>query len=198
MKTGMGYMPMGIVVALVTVLALGTHGAMAQPPPPPKPPVPPVPPIPTVPTLPTVPTVPQVPAVPENPGELGDMVTPLAAKMLVTAQPRRATGLPARFRLNGWLRPPMRLDRVSGFFKNTFGIDLGVCTGAVTIAYRARGQVFARRRASLTRTCTFQSEIGFRSRKRLGRGGRLRATARFAGNRLLGPVHHSVGLRVLG
>lgn len=181
--------PFLIVLAIAVVPAV----AAAQSPPP-KPPPPPVPPVPPVPTLPTVPTVPRVPDVPRDPSELADVVTPLSARMLVTARPSRARALPATFRLSGWLRPPMRLDRVSGFFQNTLGIDLGVCSGPVTIAFRSGGRRIAARRASVTRNCMFNSSITIRSRGRLGPAGKVRATARFAGNALLGPARHSIRL----
>jgi hypothetical protein len=162
--------------------------------PPPKPPPPPVPPVPTIPTLPTVPTLPPVPEVPRDPAELADIVTPLSAQMMVSSRPTRARALPATFRLSGWLRPPMRLDRVSGFFQNKLGIDLGVCSGPVTIAFRSGGQRIAGRRASVTQNCMFNSSITIGSRRRLGPAGKVRATARFAGNALLGPARHSIRL----
>jgi hypothetical protein len=186
----------GHVTSFTILLAIAVVPAVAaaQPPPPPKPPVPPLPPVPTVPTLPTVPTVPTVPDVPRDPAELADMVTPLSAQMMVSARPTRARGLPARFRLSGWLRPPMRLDRVSGFFQNKLGIDLGVCHGPVTIAFRSGGRRIAGRRASVTQSCMFSSSITIRSRRRLGPAGKVRVTARFAGNALLGPARHSIRL----
>lgn len=183
--------PILVFLAIAVVPAV----AAAQPPPkPPPPPVPPVPPVPTVPTLPTVPTVPPVPEVPRDPAELADVVTPLSAQMMVSARPTRARALPATFRLSGWLRPPMRLDRVSGFFQNTLGIDLGVCSGPVTIGFRSGGRRIAGRRASVTRNCMFNSSITIRSRGRLGPAGKVRATARFAGNAMLGPARHSIRL----
>ena len=179
---------------ILLAIAVVAPAYVAAQSPPPKPPPPPVPPVPTVPTLPTVPTVPLVPEVPQDPGQLADIVTPLSARMMVTARPSRARGLPATFRLSGWLRPPMRLDRVSGFFQNTLGIDLGVCSGPVTIAFRSGGRRIADRRASVTQNCMFNSSITIRSRRRLGPAGKVRATARFAGNALLGPSRHSIRL----
>jgi hypothetical protein len=40
---------------------------------------------------------------------------------------RRSTvrGTPATLKFGGWVMPPMRLDRVDGFFERGFGIDLG-------------------------------------------------------------------------
>jgi hypothetical protein len=171
----------------------------ADPPPPgapPKPPIPPVPPVPTIPQLTTVPQVPQVPEVPGDPRELADLATPLSARLLLSAEPRRARALPVTVRLSGWLRPPMRLDRVAGFFQKTFGLDLGVCSGTVTIAFKSGGRRIASRRASVTPTCMFTSQLTVRTRRRLGPAGRLRATGRFSGNDLLGPAQHSIVLRV--
>jgi hypothetical protein len=170
--------------------------APPKPPKPPIPPVPPVPPAPPVPGLPEVPQVPTVPEVPQDPGELTDMVTPLSPRLVVMPQPRRARTLPARFRLDGLLRAPMRLDRVSGFFEKTFGLDLGVCSGHVTMAFKSAGREFARRRVALTPSCGFRSDITIRSRRRLGPAGKVRVTARFPGNELLAPVRFSTVLRV--
>jgi hypothetical protein len=183
----------GCVLALI---ALPAAVVAAQPPPPPKPTPPPVPEIPTIPTLPGIPQVPEVPEVPKDPGDLADVVTPLSARMLLTAPKRRGQGLPATLQFSGWLRPPMRLNRVEGFFERTFGIDLGVCRGSVTVAYTSGGREIARRRASVNSTCTFNSSITIRSRRALGPGRKVRATANFNGNSLLGPAHHSIAVRV--
>jgi hypothetical protein len=192
---------LAIAVALVLLASLLPAAAdvAAQPPPPPKPPappVPPVPPIPTVPQLPSLPQLPEVPEVPKDPRELADLVTPLSSRLMLNAQKRRPGGLPATLKFSGWVMPPMRLNRVDGFFERTFGIDLGVCRGPVTIAYRSGGRVIGRRRASVNRMCAFNSSITVRSRRALGPAGRLRATARFDGNALLGPAQHSIAVRV--
>jgi hypothetical protein len=193
---------LGVAFALLAVLALAVPGTKAQEPepaPPPKPPVPAVPPVPTVPTvpeLPSLPDVPEVPDVPRDPGQLTDLVTPLSSRMMLSARPRRAQRLPATVRFDGFLMAPMRLNRVDGFFERTFGIDLGVCRGPVTVGFKSGGRTIARRRASVTNTCTFRSSITIRKRKALGRRGRLRATARFGGNKLLGPAQHSTVVRV--
>jgi hypothetical protein len=185
----------GIAAAVVVAVAAAPGSGAQAPEPPPPPPIPPVPAVPTLPTLPSVPQVPPVPEVPRDPQELADLVTPLSAQLLVTARPPRARSVPARFQLSGWLRPPMRLHRVDGFFENTFGIGLGVCRGSVTIAFKSGGATVATRRASVTQGCMFTSSIAIRSRRRLGPAGKLRATARFAGNALLGPARHSLVLR---
>ena len=190
---------MAVLLALSALLLTAPANVAAQPPPPPKPPIPPVPPappVPTVPTLPTVPSLPDVPEVPRDPGKLVDLVTPLSSRLMLNAQKRRAHTLPAQVRFSGWLMPPMRLNRVGGFFQRTFGFDLGVCRGPVTLTYKSGGRILARRRASVTRTCMFKSSITIRKRRALGPRGRLRATARFGGNQLLGPAQHSIALRV--
>jgi hypothetical protein len=191
-----GMLPIVLLLALVALLLPAAPDAAAQPDPPPKPPVPPVPTVPTIPQLPSLPPVPEVPEVPKDPGELADMVTPLSARLMLNAPKRRAHGLPATVKFSGWVMPPMRLNRVGGFFERTFGIDLGVCRGPVTVTYKSGGRILARRRASVTRMCMFNSSITIRRRAALGRAGKVRATARFGGNGLLGPAQHSIAVRV--
>jgi hypothetical protein len=190
-----GMLPIALLLA-VAVLLVPTADVAAQPPPPPKPPVPPVPTVPTIPQLPTLPPVPEVPEVPKDPGELGDLVTPLSARLMLSTPKRRAGGLPATLKFSGWVMPPMRLNRVDGFFERTFGIDLGVCRGPVTVAYTSGGRVVARQRARVNRMCAFNSSITIRSPQDLGPRRRLRATARFEGNAMLGPAQHSIAVRV--
>ena len=191
-----------LVLALAALFLSAAANVAAQPPPPEKPPIPPAPPVPPVPTVPTLPTVPKLPAVPKvpevprDPGELVDLVTPLSSRLMLSAQRRRSRTLPARLQFSGWVMPPMRLNRVGGFFQRTFGIDLGVCRGPVTVTFKSGGRILARRRASVTRTCMFKSSLTIRRRRALGPAGRLRATARFDGNQLLGPAQHSIALRV--
>jgi hypothetical protein len=186
------------VVALLLLASLLPAAAdvAAQPPPPPKPEVPPVPPIPTVPQLPTLPEVPEVPEVPKDPSELTDRLPPLSARMMLSAPKRRAGGIPATLKFSGWVMPPMRLNRVDGFFSRTFGIDLGVCRGPVTVTYKSGGGIVATQRVRVNRMCAFDSSITIRSPQALGPRRRLRATARFEGNALLGPAQHSIAVRV--
>jgi hypothetical protein len=190
-----GMLPIALLLALA-VLLMPTADVAAQPPPPPKPPVPPVPTVPTIPQLPTLPPVPDVPEVPKDPGELADLVTPLSARLMLGTPKRRAGGLPATLKFSGWVMPPMRLNRVDGFFERTFGIGLGVCRGPVTVAYTSGGRVVARQRARVNRMCAFNSSITIRSPQELGPRRRLRATARFEGNAMLGPAQHSIAVRV--
>ena len=185
-----------LALALIASLLAAAADAGAQPPPPPKPPVPPVPPVPTIPEYPTLPQVPEVPEVPKDPGQLADAVTPLSSRMMLSAPKQRPRGLPATVKLTGWVMPPMRLHKVDGFFERTFGIGLGVCRGPVIVAYKSGGRVIARRRARITRMCTFNSSVTIRSGRALGPARRVRATARFEGNALLGPAQHSIAVRV--
>jgi hypothetical protein len=185
-----------LVLAVVASLLHGAAGVAAQPPPPPKPPVPEPPAIPTIPKVPTLPDVPEVPEVPKDPGELTDRITPLSSRLMLTTPKRRAKGLPATVKFTGWVMPPMRLNRVDGFFERAFGIDLGVCRGPVTVAYMSGGRLIETRRSRVNRMCAFASSITVRGRRALGPRGRLRATARFAGNSLLGPAQHSIAVRV--
>jgi len=191
-----GMLPIALLLALAVLLVPTAANVAAQPPPPPKPPVPPTPPIPTVPELPSLPSVPEVPEVPKDPGELADRVTPLASRLMLSTPKRRAGGLPATLKFSGWVMPPMRLNRVDGFFERTFGIDLGVCRGPVTVAYKSGGRVIARQQMRVNRMCAFDSSITIRSPRALGPRRRLRATARFEGNGLLGPAQHSIAVRV--
>ena len=191
-----GMLPIALLLALAVLLVPTAANVAAQPPPPPKPPVPPTPPIPTVPELPSLPSVPEVPEVPKDPGELADRVTPLASRLMLSTPKRRAGGLPATLKFSGWVMPPMRLNRVDGFFERTFGIDLGVCRGPVTVSYKSGGRVIQRQRARVNRMCAFDSSITIRSPRALGPRRRLRATARFEGNGLLGPAQHSIAVRV--
>jgi hypothetical protein len=191
-----GMLPIALLLALAMLLVPTAANVAAQPPPPPKPPVPPTPPIPTVPELPSMPEVPEVPEVPKDPGELADRLPPLSARLMLNTPKRRAGGLPATLKFSGWVMPPMRLNRVDGFFERTFGIDLGVCRGPVTVSYKSGGRVIARQRMRVNRMCAFNSSITIRSPQELGPRRRLRATARFEGNGLLGPAQHSIAVRV--
>lgn len=188
---------LAVVAALVLLASLLPAAAdvAAQPPPPPKPPAPPVPPVPAVPELPSMPEVPGVPEVPQDPGELTDRLPPLSARLMLNT-PKRRGGLPATLKFSGWVMPPMRLNRVDGFFERTFGIDLGVCRGPVIVSYKSGGRVIARQRARVNRMCAFDSSITIRSPQELGPRRRLRATALFEGNGLLGPAQHSIAVRV--
>ena len=190
-------LPIALLLALAVLLLPTAADVAAQPPPPPpKPPVPEVPEVPTIPQLPSLPPVPEVPEVPKDPGELADLVTPLSARMMLTAPKRRANGLPATVKFSGWVMPPMRLNRVDGFFERTFGFDLGVCRGPVTVAYKSGGRVITSQRVRVNRMCAFSTSITIRSPQALGPRRRVRATARFEGNALLGPAHHSIAVRV--
>jgi hypothetical protein len=192
-----GMLPIAFVIALIALLVpAGASVSAQETTPPPKPPIPTIPTIPTLPELPSTPEVPEVPEVPKDPSELTDMVSGLGSKMMLTPQKRVARGLPATLKFNGWVMPPMRLNKVDGFFERTFGIDLGVCRGPVFVTYRSGGKAIAMERVSVNRMCAFTSGITIRSRGELGPGGRVRATARFRGNSLLGPAQHSVAVRV--
>jgi hypothetical protein len=191
-----GMLPIALILALAVLLVPTAADVAAQPPPPPKPPVPTVPTVPTVPQLPTLPPVPEVPEVPKDPGELADRVTPLSARLMLSTPKSRAGGLPATVKFSGWVMPPMRLNRVDGFFERTFGIDLGVCRGPVSVAYKSGGRLIARQLVRVNRMCAFNSSVTIRSPRELGPRRRVRATARFVGNALLGPAQHSVAVRV--
>jgi hypothetical protein len=120
-----------------------------------------------------------------------------APRLVLRARPRSDRTLPLRFGFSGRLVPPIGLVGVAELFR-MLGMDVRAraCNGRVTIAFKARGRTVARRRASVTSTCRFRSRVMIRTRKRLGRARRLKATARFGGNRLLAPVRRSIKLPV--
>lgn len=120
-----------------------------------------------------------------------------APRLVLRARPRGDRRLPLRFGFSGRLVPPIGLVGVAELFR-MLGMDVRAraCNGRVTIAFKARGRTVVRRRASVTSTCRFGSRVTIRTRKRLGRARRLKATARFGGNRLLAPVRRSIKLRI--
>ena len=120
-----------------------------------------------------------------------------APRLVLRARPRSDRTLPLRFGFSGRLVPPIGLVGVAELFR-MLGMDVRAraCNGRVTIAFKARGRTVVRRRASVTRTCRFRSRVAIRTRRRLGRARRLKATARFGGNRLLAPVRRSIKLSI--
>jgi hypothetical protein len=118
-------------------------------------------------------------------------------RLRLSARPRSDRSVPLRFRLSGRLVPPKGLVGVAELF-GTLGVDVRAqaCNGRVTIAFKAKGRTVARRRASVSSTCRFRSGVTIRTRRRLGRAKRLTASARFGGNRLVGPVRRSIKLRI--
>jgi hypothetical protein len=127
----------------------------------------------------------------------GRASVPGAPRLVLSARPRSDRTLPLRFRLSGRLVPPKGLVRVAEFFR-ALGVDVRgqACNGRVTITFKARGRTVVRRRASVTSTCRFSSRVTIRTRKRLGRARRLKASARFGGNRRLAPVRRSIKLPI--
>jgi hypothetical protein len=120
-----------------------------------------------------------------------------APRLLLRARPRSDRTLPLRFGLSGRLVPPRGLAGVAALFR-MLGVDVRApaCNGRVTIAFKARGRTVVRRRASVSSTCRFRSRATIRTRRRLGRARRLKASARFGGNRLLAPVRRSINLPI--
>jgi hypothetical protein len=120
-----------------------------------------------------------------------------APRLVLGARPRSDRTLPLRFGFSGRLVPPMGLVGVAELFR-MLGMDVRgrACNGRVTIALKARGRTVVRRRASVTSTCRFRSRVTIRTRRRVGRARRLKATARFGGNRLLAPVRRSITLPI--
>jgi hypothetical protein len=120
-----------------------------------------------------------------------------APRLALSARPRRDRTLPLRFQLSGRLMPPEALGVAAEMFQEA-GVDAPAeaCNGAVAIAFKASGRTVARRRASVTSTCSYRSGITIDSRRRLGRARTLKATARFGGNQLLAPVRRSTTLQI--
>lgn len=120
-----------------------------------------------------------------------------APRLVLRARPRSDRSVPLRFRLGGRLVPPKGLVSVAELFR-TLGVDVRAqaCNGRVTISFKARGRTVARRRASVDNTCRFRSGVTIRTRGQLGRARRMKASARFGGNRFVGPVRRSIKLRV--
>jgi hypothetical protein len=181
---------LSVVLAVLVVLVVA-GGTGAQEPEPPQPP-----PIPEVPTMPNIPTPPDVPEVPEEPKDLADIFNPLAARMILTANPRRAAGLPANYRINGWVMPPKGVGNVADFFRKSLGLDFGMCKGRVNLVYKAAGRVYATRSVALRGVCSFQTGLKIRSRARVWGARRIRLVAHFSGNDMLKKTQHSISLPV--
>lgn len=62
----------------------------------------------------------------------------------------------------------------------------GCRSGQVSVQVKRGKTTLSTRRANLRRDCTYSTTVTFSSRRRLGRTGRLRFTARFTGNAILG------------
>ena len=101
----------------------------------------------------------------------GGRKTPRRLTAKVT--PRRDAVLPYSFRTTGRLVRPSGVSRKAG------------CVGRVTVVVKAGKKTISRRTTRLRSTCTYRSSVRFRDRKRIGRAGVLRFTARFQGNRAL-------------
>jgi hypothetical protein len=129
--------------------------------------------------------------------ESGSSAAGGAPRLELSARPRRDRTLPLRFRLSGRLKPPVRLVGMAELL-GELGLDVRglACNGGVTVAFKASGRRVARRRAFVTSNCRFRSGISIGTRRRVGRARRLKATARFGGNRLLAPVRRSITLHI--
>jgi hypothetical protein len=120
-----------------------------------------------------------------------------APRLVLRARPRSDRTLPLRFRLSGRIVPPTGLAGVAELFR-LLGLEVRApaCNGRVTITFKARGRTVVRRRASVTSTCRFTSRVTIRTRRRLGRAKRLKASARFGGNSRLAPVRRAIKLPI--
>lgn len=89
--------------------------------------------------------------------------------------PSRDRRAPYRFRATGSLQLPTGVTRAQG------------CgDGIVSVQVKRSRTTISTRRVALRRDCSYSSTVTFNDRRRLGRTGRLRFTARFLGNEVLG------------
>lgn len=89
--------------------------------------------------------------------------------------PSRDRTAPYRFRTQGLLQLPVGVTPVQS------------CgAGTVSVQVKRSRTTISSRRVVLKRDCSYSSTVTFNERRRLGRSGRLRFTARFLGNEVLG------------
>jgi hypothetical protein len=91
-------------------------------------------------------------------------------ELALSARPSRDRRSPYRFRLTGSLERPSTVAPSQG------------CSGDVTITAKTRSRTATTRRVKLTRTCNYSLTLSYRKRP----ASRLRVTARFGGNEVLG------------
>jgi hypothetical protein len=93
----------------------------------------------------------------------------------VALSPSRDLERPYRFRASGRVLLPASVTAAQG------------CTdGVVSVQVKAGAKTISNRRVEIKRNCTWSSTVAFRNRARFGRAKRLKFTARFTGNKVLG------------
>ncbi|MEJ7894775.1 MAG: Ig-like domain-containing protein [Solirubrobacteraceae bacterium] len=98
-----------------------------------------------------------------------------ARSVTARATPARDRSAPYRFVTRGRVSLPSGVTAA-----------LGCGSGVVSVQVKVGAKTISNRRVALRKDCTYSSSVTFRSRGRLGRSGRLKVTARFLGNRVLG------------
>ena len=113
------------------------------------------------------------------------LATPRATPAItLRARMRRLRGGQLAIRLTGRLALPLGVNAADG------------CRGRVTLRVKTRGKTVARWRVAVGRGCRFGTRIVVRAAAPPASASRYRATARFAGNRLLEPAARRVSMRV--
>ena len=100
------------------------------------------------------------------------LLPPSVASRVTPARRRTA---PYRFTTRGRVDLPARATQAAACGR-----------GAVSVQVKVGSKTVSTRRVTLRRDCTYVSTVTFRNRSRLGRSGRLKFTARFLGNDVLG------------
>jgi hypothetical protein len=114
--------------------------------------------------------------------ESGDRTfdTPLTGRLrprrvTLHAKPRHDSGLPFKFRFFGAVQLPRKVGKTA-------------CRGSVTLKVRHGHRTVATKHLKVHHSdCSFSRRVTFKTHKHLGTHGKLKATARFQGNSLLGP-----------
>lgn len=102
------------------------------------------------------------------------IVDRFATKVSLKVTPRKDARAPFSFRASGRVTPPSSVSKT-----------LGCADGIVAIQVKAGRKTLSNRRVKLTRSCTFSQSVSFRSRSRFASNGKLKFTARYAGNDVL-------------
>ena len=128
-----------------------------------------------------------------SPGPAAATDRPAGAPGAAAVTRRAPAGMTLAVKLTG--RAPLRA-RSRGALRLPTEVAAGQgCQGIVTVQVKRGRRTLSTRRVRLTRACRYASSVVFRDRARLGRSPRLRFTARFTGNAVLGRVTSSTVVR---
>lgn len=100
-----------------------------------------------------------------------DRFSPTVSLKVTPKTDKRA---PFSFKASGKVTPPASVSQA-----------LGCADGIVAIQVKAGRKTLSNRRVKLTKSCTFSQKVSFRSRQRFAKNGKLKFTARYAGNDVL-------------